>query len=68
MCLAHTLKLIINKNLRIHPKKKVEEVMVILFYFFIFIPSKIVHSIKIGVLMPQLQLFYFIESATTTTW
>ena len=70
MCLAHTLKLIINKNLRIHPKKKVEEVMVFFFFliFFIFIPSKIVHSIKIGVLMPQLQLFYFIESATTTTW
>ena len=33
MCLAHTLKLIINKNLRIHPKKKVEEVMVFLFFF-----------------------------------
>ena len=36
MCLAHTLKLIINKNLRIHPKKKVEEVMVFLFYFYFY--------------------------------
>ena len=45
MCLAHTLKLTINKKLRIHPKKKVEEVM----WFWI------------GVLMPQPQLFYFIE-------
>ena len=30
-------------------------------WFFFWIPSKIVHSIEIGVLMPQPQLFYFIE-------
>ena len=32
MCLAHTLKLTINKKLRIHPKKKVEEVMWVFFW------------------------------------